>query len=601
MKCLNWITLRVKLKPRKKMLLSGCLVLTSLSLIILLIRHHFITDDVSVPVIDYGIPCQSNNIPQKHLKHIKLTEFYYANMLKSLASDEIGELNQFYHRDVAIHWGSRHGLLPEGKSIPHISCLRHLDSTFKTSVSVVMCMRNELVYLLLRTLTTIVRRTPGNLLREIVLIDDGSDEDCLPEVKNYCSKLNIPLRTFRNDESVGITSCRRFGIEKAEGDVIVLLDSHMEVSDLWLEPLLDILMSKPDAIAVPTLHLINEKYYESLHQQVCEAYGIEAVAGYSYFRYYSAGPPEKNQSAPYYTASVLGGALAAYRSTFLRLYPQTVFGELWGTENTRLAIRAWLCGEGLWMTRCSQVLHTNGNDGELKRYTSRSPDMKKHLQYETVGDISNFIEGNEEKTRFLQSVYSDDNEVEIVRDVSKTIYSQFNAATQCSKDYYWYLTNIFPNPHFYQFGTKYGYYNLVGEFHTKSKPNFCIYANNQHVLINTYCQSTKLYFHDPHLLGLSIHGEVHVIWNYLFCFDAGANGGQGEGVRLITYSCHTQLWPGTKPGNSQVFSYNQTSQQIVHTATGRCAQADFKQAIVTLWQCSDVVEQKWVFHKARWS
>ena len=531
------------------------------------------------------------------LKGIRRAEFRYKETLKKLSDSELDIMRKRYYRDVALHWGSVHGLLPQGKPLPHVSCLRHLDTQFTVSVSVVMCMRNELIYLLLRTLTTIVRRTPKRLLHEIVLIDDGSDFDALPEIRNYSSQLNIPLKILRNNKSVGITSCRRYGIEKAEGEVVVLLDSHMEVSELWLEPLLDILHSKPDGIAVPTLHLINEKQYNSLHQQVCKAYGIEAVAGYSYFRYYVAGPPADDQSAPYSTASVLGGGLAAYRSTFIRLYPKIVFKELWGTENTRLAIRAWACGGGLWMTRCSQILHTNGHDGNLDRYKVNSPDMRKHLQYETVGEITNFIKSDEKRTSFLQSVYSDDNDIEVIRNVSRIIADQFDVSEKCSRDYFWYLENIFPDPHFYQF-LSFHKYHQVGEAQSMADKNYCIRADNQKVFVDKNCKLDRTPFHNPHLLGFAKTGEIHVIWNYLFCFDAGEKTEDGG---MITYSCHTRMQPGQKPGATQTFYYDEPSQRIVHFPTNRCAQLDLDKKIVTLWKCNDSVEQKWIFHKARWS
>ena len=534
------------------------------------------------------------------LCHMRREEFRFKEKLKSLAASELENFNKMHHRNVSIHWGSTHGLLPQGKPPPHISCLRHLDTAFNTSVSIVMCMRNELVYLLLRTLTTIVRRTPENLLHEIVLIDDGSDEDSLPEVRTYCSQLNLPLRTFRNNESVGITSCRRFGIEQAKGDVIVLLDSHMEVSDLWLEPLLDILMSKPGAIAVPTLHLINEKEYEQWHQQVCEAYGIEAVAGYSYFRYYSAGPPDKNQSAPYLTASVLGGGLAAYRSTFLRLFPQTVFGELWGTENTRLAIRAWVCGEGLWMTRCSQILHTNGNDGELKRYTSTSPDMRKHLQYETVGDILNFIDGYEEETRFLQSVYSDDNEIEVVRHVHEMISSQFNVADQCSKDYHWYLRNIFPSSHNYLSFLS-PEYTHVGEVQSVAVKSACLRAANKKVSAEGTCRKEKTAFYDTHLIGVTSNGDIHMTVFTLFCFDS--EGKAGNGAPVMLHICHTKTksYNQTKPGGTQNFVFDEEEGQIRHVTSGTCLQLEKERYGVVLWKCDGSLVQKWKIKPARWT
>ena len=521
----------------------------------------------------------------------------YKTRLKALTTEEKHSFDQFYHRDVALHWGSDHGLLPQGKPLPDASCLRHFETQHTTSVSVVMCMRNELIYLLLRTLTTIVRRTPQHLLREIVLIDDGSEVDNLPEIINYCSQLNIPLKTLKNNRSMGITTCRKHGIEQAEGEVVVLLDSHMEVSELWLEPLLDILHSKPDAIAVPNLHLFHEKDYDLYHHQVYRAYGIEATAGYSYFRFYVAGPRENDQSEPYPTASVLGGGLVAHKSTFLRLYPQIVFHELWGTENTRLSIRAWNCGGGLWMTRCSQILHTNGNDGELKRYQINSPNMRKNLQHETVAEIINFINDIGEKTQFLQAVYEKDQDVEVVRGVAETIATQFNVSNECSKDYRWWLENIFPSDHFYNFIST--DYHMVGVFQSMADKDYCIRVNDGIVVVDKFCRLSNEIFYNPHVLGFTQSGEIQVIFNYLFCIDS--QPGTADGTKLITYSCHTRLWPGEKPGRTQTFRYNETTLQIEHFSTNRCAQVDMGEKIVTLWKCSDAQEQKWAFHKSRWS
>ena len=528
------------------------------------------------------------------LKGIRRAEFRYKETLKKLSDSELDIMRKRYYRDVALHWGSVHGLLPQGKPLPHVSCLRHLDTQFTVSVSVVMCMRNELIYLLLRTLTTIVRRTPKRLLHEIVLIDDGSDFDALPEIRNYSSQLNIPLKILRNNKSVGITSCRRYGIEKAEGEVVVLLDSHMEVSELWLEPLLDILHSKPDGIAVPTLHLINEKEYDSLHLKECNAYGIEAVAGYSYFRYYVAGPPADDQSAPYSTASVLGGGLAAYKSTFIRLYPKIVFKELWGTENTRLAIRAWACGGGLWMTRCSQVLHTNGHDGDLDRYKGKSPDMTKHLQYETVGDISNFITTEKDKMRFFQSIFKEETEIKEVKDIAKIISTQFDVS-KCSKDFHWFLKNIFPSSHYLQFVST--DYSIVGEAQSMFDKTYCVKAGNKKVSVDKNCRNDKTAFYDDHLVGISKKGDIHMTYFTLFCFDQ--EGKSAEGTEVMLHGCHTKNYGYPKAGATQNFVYE--GKRIVHVPSNNCLQLDVVKGSVELWKCNDSMEQKWNIVPARWT
>ena len=78
------------------------------------------------------------------------------------------------------------------------------------------------------------------------------------------------------------------------------------LSDLWLEPLLEILTLKPRAIAVPTLDLIREWDYDEKHLRVLNAYGIAMTHGHSHFGYYYTGPPKGDQSQPYTTASILG-------------------------------------------------------------------------------------------------------------------------------------------------------------------------------------------------------------------------------------------------------------------------------------------------------
>lgn len=175
------------------------------------------------------------------------------------------------------------------------------------------------------------------------------------------------MRFIRNEVSVGITKCRNQGIQRAGGEVVVILDSHVEVAQGWLEPLLEILAIKPDSIAVPTFHLINETDYTRLHLDTVKPYGIEMTGGYSWFRYYDMNPGP-DMSIPYPTASILGGALAAHRTTLLQFYPLPVYPEYWGTENSRLSVRMWSCGGGMWMSWCSQVSAGNTRVLQLTTY-----------------------------------------------------------------------------------------------------------------------------------------------------------------------------------------------------------------------------------------
>ena len=54
---------------------------------------------------------------------------------------------------------------------------------------------------------------------------------------------------------MGITDARHSGIHVAVGEVVVLLDSHIEVSEAWLQPLLSVLEDRPRAVALPLVQV----------------------------------------------------------------------------------------------------------------------------------------------------------------------------------------------------------------------------------------------------------------------------------------------------------------------------------------------------------
>ena len=222
-------------------------------------------------------------------------------------------------------------------------------------MSVILVFYNELPPLLLRTLTTVVHRTLPRYLTEIIVIDDGSEVDISEEVIEYSKTQRIPLRWMKNDYNIGIARSRMRGIEMAVGDTIALLDSHMEVADLWLEPLLDIISKRLDAIAVPNIIMIEEtKYQDRIYPS---SYVIQPISGFDIIRFASPEKIIEEKGAPRPSSALLGGGIVAYRRTLQKLYPAPLLSttKKWGVENSRLAYRAWMCGDGVWMSDCSQV------------------------------------------------------------------------------------------------------------------------------------------------------------------------------------------------------------------------------------------------------
>lgn len=98
---------------------------------------------------------------------------------------------------------------------------------------------NEAYSTLLRTVTSVILRSPRQLIKEIILVDDFSTRKFLKkELEDALVKLPVPVKLIRSEDRVGLIRARLMGAAEATGDVLTFLDSHCECTKGWLEPLL---------------------------------------------------------------------------------------------------------------------------------------------------------------------------------------------------------------------------------------------------------------------------------------------------------------------------------------------------------------------------
>ncbi|CAL4081183.1 unnamed protein product, partial [Meganyctiphanes norvegica] len=126
------------------------------------------------------------------------------------------------------------------RDIRHIGCKSKKYKSKLPTVSVVVPFFEEHWTTLLRTVKSVVNRSPSNVLKEIILVDDGSTiKDFLKEPLDKWLATNAPMtQVVRLKERSGLIQARQEGAMVATGDVIVVLDSHVEVMNDWLPPLL---------------------------------------------------------------------------------------------------------------------------------------------------------------------------------------------------------------------------------------------------------------------------------------------------------------------------------------------------------------------------
>ncbi|XP_068008445.1 polypeptide N-acetylgalactosaminyltransferase 15 [Melanerpes formicivorus] len=125
--------------------------------------------------------------------------------------------------------------LPE---VRHPLCLQQeYDSNLPTA-SVIICFHDEAWSALLRTVHSIMDTAPKTSLKDIILVDDLSQQGPLKSaLSEYVSKLD-GVKLIRSNKRLGVIRGRMLGAARATGDVLVFMDSHCECQKGWLEPLL---------------------------------------------------------------------------------------------------------------------------------------------------------------------------------------------------------------------------------------------------------------------------------------------------------------------------------------------------------------------------
>lgn len=98
------------------------------------------------------------------------------------------------------------------------------------STSVIIVFHNEGWSVLLRTVHSVLNRTPKYLLKEILLVDDFSDKENLKgDLENYIEQFNGKVRLIRNTQREGLIRTRSRGAQEATGEVIVYLGKSKKI------------------------------------------------------------------------------------------------------------------------------------------------------------------------------------------------------------------------------------------------------------------------------------------------------------------------------------------------------------------------------------
>lgn len=118
--------------------------------------------------------------------------------------------------------------IPETR--PEICLKQDYNVSSLPQSSVIIPVYNEALSLLLRTIHSILDRTPASLLQEIILVDDASTHEDLGEpLDRYLELLGDKVQLVRNFQRQGLIRSRLHGMQLSRAPIIVFLDAHVEV------------------------------------------------------------------------------------------------------------------------------------------------------------------------------------------------------------------------------------------------------------------------------------------------------------------------------------------------------------------------------------
>lgn len=225
------------------------------------------------------------------------------------------------------------------RDIRHPNCRTKKYHTVLPTASIIIPFHNEGMTTLLRTIHSILNRTPPELLHEILLIDDYSDKLWLrDELEVYLRRFN-KVKLLRNNAREGLIRTRLVGLRAATGDAIVILDSHVEVFHNWLPPLLQPIAEDRTTVVCPMIDIIDNEDFHYITQP-----GDAMRGGFDWELWYKRIPiprekRPKDLSDPFDSPVMAGGLFAIDRKYFQELGWYDEGLEIWGGEQYELSFK----------------------------------------------------------------------------------------------------------------------------------------------------------------------------------------------------------------------------------------------------------------------
>uniref|UniRef100_F1KY00 Polypeptide N-acetylgalactosaminyltransferase n=1 Tax=Ascaris suum TaxID=6253 RepID=F1KY00_ASCSU len=462
------------------------------------------------------------------------------------------------------------------KDIRHKDCqnLRYLEAL--PSVSVIFPFHDEHNSTLLRSAYSVIARTPKEILKEIILVDDASTKPFLKKpLDEYLksAKLDHIVKVVRTKKREGLIRARQIGAQHATADIMVFLDAHSEPNYNWLPPLIEPITLDYRTVVCPFVDVIDCDTFEYRAQD-------EGARGsfdweFNYKRLPLTEDDLKHPTRPFKSPVMAGGYFAISRKWFWELGGYDEGLDIWGGEQYELSFKVWQCHGNMVDAPCSRV-------GHIYRC--------KHVPFPNPG-VGDFISRNYKRVAevwmddYKKYLYQRRHGMENADEGDLTKQKAVRERLKC-KSFDWFMKEIaFDQDKFYPAVEPEDSAN--GELRNV-KAQTCV--DTQFRGGSERFGLRKCISDDP-----SGGGEQNMRLTFSFdvrpkgrtlCFDVSSSVRKAP---VVLFSCHGMQ------GN-QLFKYLPNSKQMYHPVSNQCMDCDAERGEIFMDKCDEgKPTQQWVW------